>query len=278
MNYSPMETAMDARDVLQSRVAVARDWIERWDRQQEGFIPEREAQFTALVDAVEEVAGRPDPLVVDLGCGPGSLAVRLLRRLPRATVLAVDADPLLLELGRAAYPNLSSLRFVDADLRDPGWAHALALPGPVDAVVSTTALHWLDPPALTDLYRAAHRLLRPGGLLLNGDELVLDRQANPTLTRLDRAILHRERDRRRPVAGGEGWHDWWAAIAGATDFAAANAERARRGHDGEHHVDLSPALDSHLAALRSAGFAEIGVVWQRGENRLLCAVAEGRSS
>jgi hypothetical protein len=112
---------------------------------------------------------------------------------------------------------------------------------------------------------------------LNGDELVLDPQLNPTLARLDRAILHRERGRRNPAVGGQGWHDWWAAITSTTDFATANTERMMRGHDGEHHPDLSPTLDGHLTALRSAGFVEIGVVWQRGENRLLCAVAEGRS-
>ena len=60
---------------------TARDWIERWDRQQEESLPDREDRFTALIDAVEEGTGRPDPLVLDLGCGPGSLAVRLLDRL-----------------------------------------------------------------------------------------------------------------------------------------------------------------------------------------------------
>ncbi|HEY6788574.1 MAG TPA: methyltransferase type 11, partial [Trebonia sp.] len=69
---------------------AARDWISRWDRQQEVYMADREDRFTALIDAVEVTAGRPDPLVIDLGCGPGSLAVRLLRRLPSATVIAVD--------------------------------------------------------------------------------------------------------------------------------------------------------------------------------------------
>ena len=71
--------------------ATARSWIERWDRQQEVYIANREERFTALVDAVEAAAGRTDPLVVDLGCGPGSLAVRLLARLPRATVIAASS-------------------------------------------------------------------------------------------------------------------------------------------------------------------------------------------
>jgi SAM-dependent methyltransferase len=89
---------------------TARDWIDRWDRQQEESLPDREDRFTALIDAVEEGTERPDPLVLDLGCGPGSLAVRLLDRLPRATVIGIDADPVSLTLGQAAYSGRPGLR------------------------------------------------------------------------------------------------------------------------------------------------------------------------
>src|SRR5277367_7009021 len=81
---------------------AARAWVEGWDLQQQYSLPDREDRFTAMIDAVE-AAGRPDPLVIDLGSGPGSLAVRLLRRMPAATVIAVDADPLLLALGSSAW-------------------------------------------------------------------------------------------------------------------------------------------------------------------------------
>ena len=55
---------------------TALGWIERWERQQEDLLPDREDRFTALIDAVELGTGREDPVVVDLGCGPGSLSVR----------------------------------------------------------------------------------------------------------------------------------------------------------------------------------------------------------
>src|ERR1700684_2063555 len=120
---------------------AALSWIERWDRQQEVYLAEREERFTVLLDALEAGVGREDPLVLDLGSGPGSLSVRLLDRLPRATVLAVDADPVTLTLGRAAYGERPGLQFTDLDLSTPGWS--AGLPGPADAAVSTTALHWL---------------------------------------------------------------------------------------------------------------------------------------
>src|SRR5579863_8145343 len=143
--------------------SAARDWIARWDRQQETYLADREDRFTALIDAVEAAAAPRHPFVLDLGSGPGSLGVRLLKRLPQATIFAVDADPVTLRLGRAAYGDLPGLRFVDADLRDPGWVSQIDLaPGQrIDAVVSCTALHWLNPEQLTGLYATLAILLRP---------------------------------------------------------------------------------------------------------------------
>ena len=118
---------------------TARDWIERWDRQQEESLPDREDRFTALIDAVEEGTGRPDPLVLDIGCGPGSIGVRLLNRLPGATVIGIDADPVSLALGQAAYPDLPGLRFTDLDLRVPGWSARLGLSTPATTARSRSA-------------------------------------------------------------------------------------------------------------------------------------------
>src|SRR5579871_6158383 len=163
--------------------ALATAWIQRWDVQQERYMPDREDRFTALIDAVAEGAGRQDPLVVDLGCGPGSLSVRLLDRLPEANVVAVDADPLLLGLGRAG-SSRPGLRFVELDLAKPGWSRALGLDRQVDAAVSTTALHWLAPARLAAMYAELATIIRPGGLLLNGDHLAEDKSTTPVLARL----------------------------------------------------------------------------------------------
>ena len=173
----------------------AQAWIRRWDAQQQVYLPDREDRFTALIDAVEEAVGRPDPLVLDLGSGPGSLAIRLLDRMPQARVVAVDADPLLLALGRAAFADRPGLRFTDADLRAPGWSARLGLAGTPDAAVSTTALHWLSQDALAAFYAELVGLLRPGGIVLNGDHLQEDETA-PVLRRLGRALIEREEQRR----------------------------------------------------------------------------------
>ncbi|MET8005026.1 class I SAM-dependent methyltransferase [Nonomuraea glycinis] len=244
---------------------AALDWIARWDRQQEGYLPDREERFTALIDAVEAL-DRPDPLVIDLGCGPGSLSARILSRLPKARVISVDADPLLLGLGRAAYPHLT---FVTADLRTPGWTAALGLDRPADAAVSTTALHWISPPDLESMYAELATALRPGGLLLNGDHLDSDDTA-PALARLERAVHDKQTERTFADGRPEDWRAWWDAVAADPAMAALNAARTTAGAD--HHGSESHLLSQHADALREAGFSEIGTLWQRGNNRLLCAV------
>jgi SAM-dependent methyltransferase len=264
----------ELKDRPELGAAAARDWIERWDRQQEVYMPDREDRFTALIDAVQASVGRPDPLVLDLGCGPGSLAVRLLDRLPGATVVGVDADPVTLALGRAAHGDRPGLHFLSLDLREAGWAERLGLPAgrQVDAVVSTTALHWLSAIELHALYATLAQVLRPGGVFLDGDHFREDQASSPVLDRLDHALEEREAQRRYPSGHAnhaEDWDQWWQAVAADPALAAAAAERAR-GH--VHHGAEGSQLATHTAALHAAGFAEVGTLWQRGSSRVLCGV------
>lgn len=253
--------------------ATAQTWIDRWDRQQEESLPDREDRFTVLIDAVEAGVGRKDPFVLDLGCGPGSLATRLLDRIPDATVIGIDADPVTLALGRAAYgASYPNLRFVDVDLRVPGWSSRLGLQSTADAAVSTTALHWLSEPELAALYKELASVMTPGGLLLDGDHFQLDERDSPTLARLDRAMREREDARRFPDGHDETWRGWWEAIAADPLLRGFASERERRRVEAGHHGSESTQLAIHLNALKAAGFAEIGTLWQRGDNRLLCGV------
>ena len=248
-------------------------WISRWDAQQQAYLPDREQRFTALTEAVARGAGEA-PLLLDLGCGPGSLAVRLLARIPGARVVAIDCDPLLLALGRAAYGDLPGLRFAELDLREPGWAAALGLDRPADAAVSTTALHWLPAPALHAMYAELGTVLRPGGLLLNGDHLADDSRATPVLAELGRALTERVTRSEAAAGGVEDWKGWWEAASADPALAGPAAQRTRRLSE-DHHGSESMLLAEHVAGLRVAGFTEIGTLWQHGENRILCAVRGG---
>ncbi len=244
----------------------AQYWLRRWDRQQEFYLADREERFAVIADVVEAAAERPDPLVVDLGIGPGSLAVRLLERMPQAQVVGIDADPLLLGLALAGNAETRGLRLVDHDLRDPGWVDALGLDRAPDGFVSTTALHWLTREQLRAVYAGCAALLRRGGVLVNGDHL-FEGPARPRLDALTRIVGRRRAD---STADGEDWTAWWRAVEDAPELADLVA--ARGPHGVEHQVDEVPTLHDHVSALRQAGFAESGTVWQHGDDRVLVGV------
>jgi trans-aconitate methyltransferase len=88
--------------------------------------------------------------IVDLGCGTGELTARIAAT--GAEVTGLDADPAMIRRARERFPALS---FVEAD------AQTRTLPGPVDAVFSNAALHWMRRPA--EVIARVAAALRPGG-------------------------------------------------------------------------------------------------------------------
>jgi SAM-dependent methyltransferase len=241
-------------------------WLDRWEAQQGRHMPDREERFEVMIGAIQALSG-DTPHVVDLGSGPGSLAIRVLQRIPQARVTAIDMDPVLLAIGRNALgDHQGRLRWLDADLRSRWGKQA---DGPVDAAVSTTALHWLQPEALNALYRHLGTVLKPGGVFVNGDRLGF----SPESTRIAgaAAAMRFGRDGAPDEPGAETWEEWWAAVQDEPALAAEVAERSRRHHD---HPDHDHPLDvlSHIAALRDAGFAEADTIWQHGADRVLVAI------
>ncbi len=226
---------------------------------------DREERFAVVGDVIEASSGRPDPLIVDLGCGPGSLAARLVHRMPQAQIVGIDSDPLLLEMAQSAYGDRPGLRFVEGDLRTPGWHRRLGLDRAPDAFVSTTALHWMNRRELARLVRECAGLIRPGGVFVNGDHIG-DGDIQPRIDEMTRAIrIGRER---RSRAGGEDWEDRWHAPELA-DLVAARAAK-----DLDPARSDAPSVAEHVAMLRVAGFAEAGVVWQIGDDRVVVGIAE----
>ena len=244
-------------------------WLQRWDEQQSGYVPEREERFRVMLDVLDGLL--PDEFVaLDLACGPGAISQRLLERFPRARCVAVDFDPVMLALGQGAVGSFNGrLRWIDADLAEQGWVQSVGESG-VDAVLSTTALHWLPAPHLVGLYRELGALVRPGGVFLNGDNM----DFSPNLPTVQR-LMHDARDRDWSDAsfaerGIETSEQWWDALGREPSMVPLIAERTRRLASKERPT--SPGFDLHIAALRDAGFREVATVWQSGTGRVLLAV------
>ncbi len=117
------------------------------------------AANAAFVPALGEAAlallgPQPGELILDVGCGDGTLTQKIVAAGARA--IGLDASEAMVEAARA--------KGVDAFVAD---AQALGLEeqadrfGQFDAAFSNAALHWmLDPDAVAS---GIHKLLRPGG-------------------------------------------------------------------------------------------------------------------
>jgi len=118
------------------------------------------------------------PLLLDLGCGPGNITMRLAERFPSARVLGVDGAAAMLQIARdrleAQPQRWPGVTLVHALLTPQGLCPAppplngaatgpaaeVAIPGGFTAVVSNSLLHHLhDPQALWHTLRA---LAAPG--------------------------------------------------------------------------------------------------------------------
>jgi SAM-dependent methyltransferase len=244
-------------------------WLRRWDVQQTGYLPDREWRFTAMLDVLEALL--PDAFVaLDLACGPGAISQRLLTRFPRARGVAVDLDPVLLTMGQSVLGTMGGrLRWVTADLTTAEWVDQLG-ETQVDAVLSTTALHWLPAAHLMRVYRQLGELVRPGGVVLNGDNMKF-RPSMATFQRVADAVKARQQEDAFKQRGVEDWAGWWQALAAEPALTGLLAERERRfsWRAADPH---RPLYDVHEAALHDAGFREVGVIWQHMGNRVLMAV------
>jgi release factor glutamine methyltransferase len=153
------------------------------------FVPRPETEQLAGW-ALEELAGRAGPVVVDLGSGSGALALSISQEHPGARIVAVERDPGAIEWTRhnaaaRATAGDTPVEVLAGDMTDP--ALLRELDGTVDLVVSNppyvpdgarvpreVADH--DPPlalwggpdgldVVRGLLVTAARLLRPGGRL-----------------------------------------------------------------------------------------------------------------
>ncbi|AEI12971.1 peptide chain release factor N(5)-glutamine methyltransferase [Cellulomonas gilvus] len=157
------------------------------------FVPRPETEVVAQVaidEAARLVAAGGRPLVVDLCCGTGAIALSVDTEVPGTDVVAVDLSAEAVGLTRANHGAVGSLgmRVEQGDVRDPALLAELA--GRVDVLVSNPpyvppdavprepevrdhdpdlalyggGLDGLDVPRA--VLAAAARLLAPGGLLV----------------------------------------------------------------------------------------------------------------
>jgi len=203
------------------------------------FIPDYDDMLATGVQLLGALAPAAAD-VLDLGGGTGALSAAVLAALPDACVTVLDVDRAMLREARRRLARFGDrVEFREASFLDP-------LPA-ADAVMASLALHHVhDLGVKTDLYRAIHAALAPGGVFLNLDAAMTE---GP---RLNALVFQR-----------------WAARMAEHGITEAEA----RGHFAAWaDEDRYFPLDEELAALRRAGFAEVECFWRSGASAICCAL------
>ncbi len=141
---------------------------------------EPNALFVDLFD--NEFPGLRTGTVLDLGCGPGDIVLRLAQRHPGLTVHGLDGSRAMLGFGAARLFDMHELQgrvqFIEGVL--PGAQLPLAR---YDAVVSNSLLHHLHDPLV--LWRSVREFGAPGAAVLVMDLF------RPEATRAAQEIVER---------------------------------------------------------------------------------------
>ncbi len=126
-----------------------------WDAQTYDSLPLPHTRWGSRTIRRLRLAG--DETVMELGCGTGRDAERLLDALPNGRVIAIDgSQQMLAQLHQRLRDRIDRVSVVHADLRQP-----LTLEESVDAAVSVATLHWL--PDHDAVFQTVAASLRPGG-------------------------------------------------------------------------------------------------------------------
>jgi len=227
-------------------------WIERYDRMQQRYLVKRSERFDVIARLIKAVCPSPN-LIVDLGCGTGSLTIRLLEEFDSAKIFAVDLDPAVLLLAEHRLKNFKNrVQIVRSDMTKMDWNQCIG----ADAVVSATALHWLRPQDIETVYCQIHKILRNGGIFLNADHA----GSSNNLIQRNWEFNREQMRAQEQTQSADDWDGFWQQFFSELGD-DVRIERQEALGQWQGTEDGMP-LQRHFQKLEQCGFENIDCFWR----------------
>ncbi|HEY3079845.1 MAG TPA: class I SAM-dependent methyltransferase [Chloroflexota bacterium] len=215
----------------------------RFDRDVERFSTLETGQATAVdsplhLELIAEAAAaltRRARALLDVGCGAGNYALKLLEKLPRMDVTLLDLSRPMLDRAaeRVATATAGRVETVQSDVRAADLGE-----GRFDVIVAASVFHHLRADAEWEaVFGKAHRALRPGGSFWISDHIA---QASPEV----QALM---------------WRRWGEYLVGLKGEAYRDQVFAYTEYE-----DTPRPLTDQLDLLRAVGFGRLEVLHKNG--------------
>jgi SAM-dependent methyltransferase len=181
------------------------------------------ANFWAMFGAQIAPLLPPQPVVIDLGCGPGMFLRDLGQRYPQATLFGYDVTPAMIAHGQQLSTTGSRPTLVLHDVATQPLPHAA---GSVHLVTMTSVLHVLDEPL--PVLAEIRRVLTPTGIFLLHDWIRMPLQAY--LARQEDPVVSRQRGFRVFPAHCKYTTEDWQWLLGEAGFVIRHQTQIRPTH------------------------------------------------
>ena len=121
------------------------------------IMPCYQEMMEALIEAIP--FSRRDKLkVIDLGCGTGNLAQKIITAYPNANVTCIDMAENMLKMAKAKLKVKLNVSFWLGDIRNFNYS------GKYDVIAASMVLHHIDKKDKLRFYRKLHNVLSKGGV------------------------------------------------------------------------------------------------------------------
>ncbi|WP_261300814.1 class I SAM-dependent methyltransferase [Paenibacillus andongensis] len=201
---------------------------EKYDSQRRKLIPCFDDFYHTATSLVQ--VDHTSPRILDLGAGTGLFSSYVLGNYPNARITLIDLSQSMLDIAKQRFGETqANMTYIAEDYS------IFKSSEPFDCVISSLSIHHLEDQAKQDLYEKIFKLLKPGGIFVNADQV---QGSSPFLDQLYRS-------------------DWVAKVE-ATDLTPEALQAAYE----RTKLDKMAPLDEQLNWLRACGFIDVDCVYK----------------